>query len=184
MWIFFYSVIFVGVVLGWLVGVFNGLVRASREADNAFSQIDVQLKRRYDLIPNLVETVKGYMKFEQETLNKVVQARNSALQARSIPEKSTADAQVTQTLGGLFALAEAYPDLKSNANMLSLEEELKTTENKISFARQYYNEAVTQLNIRIGTFPGILVASFGSFRPKELFELDEPLAREPIKMSF
>lgn len=180
----FFIFVVVAVVLGWLVGTYNGLVRAKREAENALSQIDVQLKRRYELIPNLVETVKGYMKHEQDTLEKVIQARNMAMQARTIGEKSAADAQVTQALGGFFAISEAYPELRSNENMLSLQEELKSTENKISFARQYYNDSITLFNVRIETFPGNMVAGFGGFKPKELFELDEPEARKAVKVSF
>lgn len=174
-------VILVVVIFGG-ISIYNGLVSSRREAENAFSQIDVQLKRRYDLIPNLVETVKGYMKHEQETLEKVIQARNSALGARSISEKTAADAQVTSALNGIFALSESYPELRSNENMLSLQEELKSTENKIAFARQYYNDAVTNFNTRLETFPSKLFA--GGFKSKELFELDEPEARKSIKVSF
>lgn len=166
------------------VGIYNGLVALRRDCDNALSQIDVQLKRRYDLIPNLVETVKGYMKFESDTLEKVIQARNLALGARSVHEKSAADAQVTTALNGFFAVAESYPDLKSSANMLSLQEELKSTENKVAYARQYYNDAVTRLNTKIEQFPASIFAGMGGFKSKELFELDEPEARQAIKVQF
>src|SRR5436190_19790418 len=128
----------------WAIAVYNRLVSLRQQTANAWGQIDVQLKRRYDLIPNLVETVKGYMKFEQETLEKVIQARNMALGARSLSEKASAEQQVTSSLTGLFAIAEQYPDLKANQNMLSLQEELKSTENKIAFARQYYNDMATR----------------------------------------
>ncbi len=166
------------------IGIYNSLVALRRDCDNALSQIDVQLKRRYDLIPNLVETVKGYMKFESETLEKVIQARNLALGARSVGEKSSADAQVTSALNGFFAVAESYPDLKSSANMLSLQEELKSTENKVAYARQYYNDSVTRLNTKIEQFPASIFAGMGGFKSKELFELDEPEARKSVKVSF
>ena len=141
------------------IGIYNSLVSLRKQVKNSFSQIDVQLKRRYDLIPNLVEAVKGYMKFEQETLEKVIQARNRALGATTVKDKAEAETQVTAVLGRFFALAEAYPDLKANTNMLSLQEELKSTENKISFARQYYNDIVTAYNTKLETFPSVLVAN-------------------------
>lgn len=176
-------IVLVLIVVG-CIGIYNSLVALRRDCDNALSQIDVQLKRRYDLIPNLVETVKGYMKFESETLEKVIQARNLALGARSVGEKSAADAQVTSALNGFFAVAESYPDLKSSANMLSLQEELKSTENKVAYARQYYNDSVTRLNTKIEQFPSSLFAGMGGFKSKELFELDEPEARKAVKVSF
>jgi LemA protein len=151
---------------------------------NGFSQIDVQLKRRHDLIPNLVETVKGYMKFEQETLEKVISARNLALKASSVAEKANAETQITTALNGLFAVAEAYPDLKSSSNMLQLQEELSSTENKIAFARQYYNDIVTRYNTRIETFPASIFAGAGGFKERELFEIEDPAQREPVKVSF
>lgn len=166
------------------IGMYNSLVSLRQQTSNAWAQIDVQLKRRYDLIPNLVETVKGYMKFEQETLEKVINARNTALAATSVKDKASAETQVTAALGGFFALAEAYPDLKANTNMLSLQEELKSTENKISFARQYYNDIVTAYNTKIETFPSSIFANMGGFKPKELFELDEPAARDAVKVQF
>lgn len=172
------------IVVVWGISVYNSLVAARREVDNSLSQIDVQLKRRYDLIPNLVETVKGYMKFESETLEKVIQARNLALGARTVGEKSAADAQVTTALNGFFAVAESYPDLKSSANMLSLQEELKSTENKVAYSRQYYNDSVTSLNTKIEQFPSSIFAGMGGFKPRELFELDEPEARQAVKVSF
>jgi LemA protein len=166
------------------IGQYNGLVSLRRQTQNAFGQIDVQLKRRYDLIPNLVETVKGYMKFEQETLQKVIEARNMALGAKTIGEKAAAETQVTSALNGFFALSEAYPDLKANQNMLSLQEELKSTENKIAFARQYYNDVVTNYNTRLETFPSSIFANMGGFKPKELFEIEEPAQRENVKVQF
>ncbi len=171
-------------VIGYCVSVYNGLVALRRETMNGFSQIDVQLKRRHDLIPNLVETVKGYMKFESETLEKVISARNLALRATSVHEKANAEAAITNALTGLFAVAEAYPDLKSSSNMLALQEELASTENKISFARQYYNDIVTRYNTRIETFPSSIFAGAGGFKERELFEIEDPTHREPVKVSF
>jgi LemA protein len=166
------------------IGMYNGLVSLRQQTNNAWGQIDVQLKRRYDLIPNLVETVKGYMKHEQETLERVIQARNRAISATGVKEKAAAENQITAALGGFFALAESYPDLKANQNMLTLQEELRSTENKIAFARQYYNDIVTAYNTKIETFPSNIFASMGGFRPRELFELDEPAAREAVKVKF
>ncbi len=167
-----------------VIGAYNGLVALRQQTNSAFGQIDVQLKRRYDLIPNLVETVKGYMKHESSTLEAVIQARNSALGARSVHDKAAADSQVTAALGGFFALAESYPDLKANTNMLALQEELRGTEDKISFARSYYNEIITAYNTKLETFPTSIIANFGGFKPKELFEIENPGERENVKVQF
>ncbi len=175
--------ILVLVMIGF-IAMYNGLVSLRQQVKNAFAQIDVQLKRRYDLIPNLVETVKGYMKFEQETLEKVIQARNMALGATSVKDKAAAEGQVTQALGGFFALAESYPDLKANTNMLSLQEELKSTENKVAFARQYYNDIVTAYNTKIETFPSAIIAGAGGFKPADVFEIEAPVEREAVKVQF
>ncbi len=172
------------VILFASIGVYNQLVSLRQQTANAWGQIDVQLKRRYDLIPNLVETVKGYMKFEQETLEKVIQARNLAIGAKSVSEKAAAEGAVTSSLNGLFAIAEQYPDLKANQNMLSLQEELKSTENKIAFSRQYYNDIVTSYNTKLETFPSSIFATAGGFKPRDLFELDDPAAREAVKVQF
>lgn len=180
-WILLIVVVLVVVLC---IGMYNKLVSLRQQTNNAWAQIDVQLKRRYDLIPNLVECVKGYMKFEQETLEKVIKARNTALGATGVKEKAAADNQVTAALGSFFALAESYPDLKANQNMLSLQEELTSTENKIGFARQYYNDVVTAYNTRLETFPSSIFANMGGFKSKELFELDEPAAREAVKVQF
>ncbi|MCX7799882.1 MAG: LemA family protein [Fimbriimonadales bacterium] len=180
-WIF---LILVVLFLVWLVGMYNRLVALRQETRNAWAQIDVQLKRRYDLIPNLVETVKGYMKHEQDTLERVIKARNAALGASTVHDKAVAETQVAAALSGFFAVAESYPELKANENMLSLQEELKSTENKIAFARQYYNNVVTQYNTKLEAFPTNLMASMGNFQPAELFELDEPAARDAVKVQF
>jgi len=178
--------VLVVVVLLVVYGIsqYNGLVSLRRQTQNAFGQIDVQLKRRYDLIPNLVETVKGYMKHEQDTLERVIQARNRAVSATTVGEKAAAETQVTAALGGFFALSESYPELRSNTNMLSLQEELKSTENKISFARQYYNDVVTAYNTKIETFPSSIFANGGGFKPKDLFEIEDAIQRENVKVQF
>jgi LemA protein len=179
----------------FVIGVYNRLVAYRNRFKNAFSQIDVQLKRRHDLIPNLVETVKGYMKHESETLEAVIQARNAAVGATKTAAASPGDAaamsslagaegQLNGALGRLFALAEAYPDLKANQNMLSLQEELGSTENKVAFARQAYNDAVMQYNTRRETFPDVVVANFLNFTEARPFELDSEKEREAPRVSF
>jgi len=184
MWVAITLVAILVFAVFFFIAQYNGLVSLRRQVDNSFGQIDVQLKRRYDLIPNLVETVKGYMKYEQETLDKVISARNRAVSATSVQDKAAADGQVTAALGGIFALSEAYPELKANQNMLSLQEELKSTENKVSFARQYYNDIVTAYNTRLETFPSNLVASMGGFTSRELFEIEDPIQRENVQVKF
>ncbi|GMV90167.1 MAG: membrane protein [Chthonomonas sp.] len=166
------------------IAAYNGLVSLRQQTNNAWAQIDVQLKRRYDLIPNLVETVKGYMKHEQDTLEKVIQARNRAVSASSVHDKAAAETQVAAALTGFFALAESYPDLKANTNMIELQEELRSTENKISYARQYYNDIVTAYNTKIEAFPSNIFASMFSFKPKELFEIEVAAEREAVKVQF
>jgi LemA protein len=184
------------VVIGlFVIGVYNRLVAYRNRFKNAFSQIDVQLKRRHDLIPNLVETVKGYMHHERETLEAVIQARNAAVGASRTAAASPGDpaamntlagaeAQLNGALGRLFALAEAYPDLKANQNMLALQEELSSTENKVAFARQAYNDAVMQYNTRRETFPDVMVANFLNFTEARLFEVDSEKEREAPRVSF
>jgi len=160
-------------VLGlFVVLTYNGLVARKVETGNAWSQIDVQLQRRHDLIPNLVETVKGYAKHEQTTLEKVIQARNQAISATSVSEKAQAEGQLTTAMRGLLAIAEAYPDLKANQNFLSLQEELTATENRIGFARQHYNDVVTQFNQALLTFPANIVAGTFGFKAADFFTLD------------
>ena len=181
--------------LAYIVGLYNGLVGSRNRFQNAYAQIDVQLKRRYDLIPNLVETAKGYMKHEKETLEAVIKARNSAMAAgqkaaanpgdpNAIQNLSTAEVALAGSLNRFIGLAEAYPDLKANQNMLALQEELTSTENKISFARQAFNDAVTYYNTAVESFPGNLVAGFGNFQRAALWELAEPEQKEPVKVSF
>ena len=187
-------VIIVGLGL-YLVGLYNALVTARNAYKNAFAQIDVQLTRRYDLIPNLVETAKQYMKHERETLEAVIQARNAAsgdlAAAKADPGDPAAmqklagsENMLTQTLGRLFALSEAYPDLKANQNMMQLSEELTSTENKVAFARQAYNDAVMSYNNRREMFPSSVVANSFAFTPAELLEIDSEVKREAVKVSF
>jgi LemA protein len=156
----------------FVVFTYNGLVSRKVETDNAWSQINVQLQRRHDLIPNLVETVKGYAHHEQDTLQKVIQARNQAISATNVPDKIQAENQLTTAMRGLLAIAEAYPDLKANQNFLALQEELTATENRIGFARQHYNDVVTQYNQALMQFPANLVAGPFGFHAAEFFNLD------------
>ncbi|HEV8062420.1 MAG TPA: LemA family protein [Gemmataceae bacterium] len=174
-------------VVGFIVVVYNSLVGRRVETQNAWSQIDVQLKRRYDLIPNLVETVKGYASHEKDTLEKVIQARNAAMNATGPAEHAAAENALSGTLKTLFSVAEAYPDLKANTSFLSLQEELKSTENRIGFARQHYNDVVSGYNAGLQQFPSNLVANTFGFRPAEFFKLDEAEAaqvREAPKVKF
>ncbi len=184
------------VVLIWFViSVYNRLVGARNGYKNAFAQIDVQLTRRYDLIPNLVETAKGYMKHERETLEAVIKARNAAMSglktaaanpgdAAAMTQLAGAEGALGATLGRLFALAEAYPDLKANQNMMQLSEELTSTENKVAFARQAYNDAVMSYNNQVEMFPGSIIAGMFSFALAQLLEISKPEAREAPKVSF
>jgi LemA protein len=172
------------VLLVVCVAIYNGLVSLRQQTMNAWAQIDVQLKRRYDLIPNLVETVKGYMAHEKDTLEKVIAARNSAIGAEGVKDKAAAENQLSRALTGFFAVAEAYPELRASEAMGQLQEELRATENKISFARQYYNDVVTAYNTKIEAFPSSIFASAGGFKPRDLFELDDAAAREPVKVQF
>ncbi|MBI2968232.1 MAG: LemA family protein [Bacteroidetes bacterium] len=168
----------------WAIGVYNSLIGKRNRVDNSWSQIDVQLKRRHDLIPNLVETVKGYAKHERETLEKVIQARNVAAQAKTVGEASKAEGQLSQALMNLFAVAEAYPDLKANQNFMQLQEELVSTENKVGFARQYYNDEVMTYNTAIQTIPNNIIAGFGKFEKREFFEIEVKEERQAPKVQF
>jgi LemA protein len=178
-----------------VIGMYNRLVTLRNRYKNAFSQIDVQLKRRYDLIPNLVEVAKGYIKHERETLEAVIKARNVAYSAgqqaalspgdpAAMTALGGAEGQLAGALGRLFAVAEAYPDLKANQNMLALQEELSATENKIAFARQAYNDSVMVYNTQREVFPTTIVAGMFNFGPANLFEVEEPTQREAPKVSF
>ena len=171
------------VIVLWIIIAYNRLVQLRNRVKNAWAQIDVQLKRRHDLIPNLVETAKGYMKYERETLEKVIQARNVAMAAQGVAAKAEAENQLTQTLKSLFALAEAYPDLKANQNMLQLQEELTSTENRIAFARQHYNDSTMSYNNAIQMFPSNLIAGMFRFQALEFFAAPEA-ERENVKVQF
>jgi LemA protein len=169
----------------WLVGIFNGLVRLRNQVKNSWAQIAVQLKRRHDLIPNLLETVKGYVKHERETLEAVVKARQLAVQiSDNIADTAKVENALSQTLKSLFAVTENYPDLKANQNFLALQEEIASTENKISFARQFYNDAVMGLNNKIQMFPSNILAGMFAFKGESYFELDVPQEREVPKVQF
>ena len=188
-------VVFIILMTLWLMGIYNRLVTLRNRFKNAFAQIDVQLNRRYDLIPNLVETAKGYLKHERETLEAVTQARNQAAQAAStaasdpsspgaLQALAGAETALTGTLGRFFALSESYPDLKANSNMMQLNEELTSTENKVSFARQAFNDAVTTFNTQREVFPSNVFAGMFGFKEAELFEVKDEAVKEAPKVSF
>src|SRR3989344_5804919 len=172
------------VVVLWLVGIFNALVRARNRVKEAWADIDVQLKRRYDLIPNLVEIVKGYAAHEKEVLENVVKARSEAMNAHTVGEHGQAENMLSGALKNLFALAEAYPSLRASENFAKLQDELADTENKIQAARRFYNTNVLALNNKTEQFPTNVVAGMFSFKKAEFFELSEAAAREPVKVSF
>jgi len=181
MWI---PIIAVAVFALWLVGVYNGLVRTKNRVKESWSDIDVQLKRRYDLIPNLVESVKGYAAHESGTLDKVIQARAKAMTAQGPAAKAQAEGELSGTLKSLFALAEAYPQLRAVEAFTSLQAELSDTENKIQAARRFYNSNVVVLNTKIESFPTNLLAGPFGFTKIEFFELIEATQREPVKVQF
>jgi len=168
----------------WFFTTYNSLIGLKIRVDNAWSQIDVQLKRRYDLIPNLVESVKGYMQHEKDTLERVIKARSQAIDASGIKDKAQAENFLTQTLKSLFAVVERYPDIKANQNVLKLQEELTSTENKISFARQYYNDEVGRFNTSIQVVPANIVANACGFTRKEFFEIEDKAQKEAPKVQF
>ena len=178
--------VIVVIVLLWLMGAYNGLVRLRNQVKNAWAQIDVQLKRRWDLIPNLLETVKGYAAHEKETLQNVTEARNIAQGAagKGVAAQADAESGLVAALSRLMVVVEAYPDLKANQNFLALQEELTSTENKISFSRQFYNDVVMRFNTRTEVFPTNIVAGMFNFKQAELFELKDEAAREAPKVEF
>jgi LemA protein len=192
------GLIILGVIIAiavWLIAMYNGLVRLRNRFKNAWAQIDVQLKRRYDLIPNLVETAKGYLKHEREVLENVIKARNQAVAAstavasnpgdpQAMHQLTSAEAGLTGAVGKFFALAEAYPDLKANQTMGQLMEELTSTENKVAFSRQAYNDAVMNYNTSRESFPNSMIAGAFGFGPAELFEVTAPQEREAPRVSF
>lgn len=176
------------IILGALVliavGMYNSLVTLRNRCENAWSQVDVQLRRRYDLIPNLVETVKGYAKHEREVFEKVTQARTAAIDAKTVKDQGQAENVLSGALKTLFAVAEAYPELKANQNFLMLQEELAGTESKIAYARQFYNDVTMKFNNQQQVFPSNIIAGMFGFKPREYFEIGEAAAKEPVKVSF
>jgi LemA protein len=181
MWGMIIMLVILAVLVFGFIGIYNNLVRMRNAVRNAWKQIDVQLKRRHDLIPNLVEVVKDYMEYEQETLEKVIQARNQAISAQGVRDTSAAEAELEGALGRLLAVVENYPDLKANQNVTQLQEELTSTENKIAFARQYYNDSVMRINNQIEMFPSNMVAGMFGFKPEEYFEIADS-ERENVKV--
>jgi LemA protein len=176
--------IVLGLVVLFAVGQYNRLKRLNVSVDEAFAQIEVQLQRRGDLIPNLVETVKGYASHEREALEAVVAARAAATAAHGVADVAAADGSLTNALRGLLAVSEAYPDLKASANFISLQEELSSTENKVGFARQYYNDGVRKLNEAISTIPGNLFTGIANVSAREFYVVDDPAKREVPKVEF
>ncbi|MBN1879291.1 LemA family protein [bacterium] len=174
----------IAVLIFWVFGLYNGLVRLRNAVKNAWSQIDVQLKRRHDLIPNLVETVKGYAAHEKETLARVISARNFAMNAAGPAEAGRAEGALSGALKSLFAVSEAYPDLKANQNFLALQEELTSTENKIAFSRQAYNDAVMRYNNMTEVVPSNIIAGMFNFKASEFFEIVIPEEKDVPKVSF
>lgn len=172
------------VLVMWVVGMYNGLVRLRNAVKNAWSQIDVQLKRRHDLIPNLVETAKGYMTHERETFEAITKARNLAQKANGPSEQGAAEGGLSQALSNFFVVVENYPELKANENFLQIQEELTSTENKISFARQAYNDAVMVFNNKIEMFPSNIIAGMFNFAKSDFFEIENAAEREVPKVSF
>lgn len=170
-------------ILFWVIYVYNRLVVLRNRIQNAWSQIDVQLRRRYDLIPNLVETVKGYAAHEKSVFENVTKARASMMSAQTVKEQGEAQNQITQALKSLFAVAEAYPELKANENFMMLQEELSGTESKIAYARQFYNDTVMSLNTLVQTFPANLIAGSMGFKEHDYFPMED-VAREPVKVQF
>ena len=173
-----------GLAVIFVIGIYNRLVTLRNRCDNSWAQVDVQLRRRYDLIPNLVETVKGYAKHERETFQKVTEARSQAINAGTVKDQGVAENMLTGALKSLFAVVENYPDLKANQNFLMLQEELAGTEGKIAYSRQFYNDNVMQFNLKQQVFPSNIIASMFNFKEKEYFEIEEPEAREPVEVKF
>ena len=180
------TIVFVvaGVIVLWFIAAYNMFVQLRNRVKEAWSDIEVQLKRRYDLIPNLVEAVKGYASHENEAFQKVTEARAKALGAQSIGEKEKADNMVTTALKSIFAIAEAYPQLRAVESFTKLQEELSDTENKIQAARRFYNGNVRDLNVRVEMFPSNIIANIFKFQKEEFFELEEEVAKEPVKVKF
>ena len=172
------------VIVIFIVGIYNGLVSLRNRSENAWAQVDVQLRRRYDLIPNLVETVKGYAKHEKDTFQNVTEARSKAINAGTVKEQGDAENMLSGALKSLFAVVENYPDLKANQNFLMMQEELAGTEGKIAYARQFYNDSIMKFNTKQQVFPSNIIANMFNFQEKEYFEIEEAAAKEPVKVKF
>ena len=183
-WIILAVVAIIVIIVIIVIALYNGLVQARIKVDNAWSQIDVQLQRRFDLIPNFVETVKGYMAHESETFEKIAELRTSWANAESVSEKASLDGELSNALKTIMAVSENYPDLKANQNFSELSEELRNTENKISFARQFYNDSVTIYNTKLEVFPSNLIAKMFNFKARDLFEAESAEARKNVKVDF
>jgi len=168
----------------FLIGIYNSLVRLRNQVDNSWSQIDVQLKRRHDLIPNLVETAKGYMKHERQTFEEITKARSQAMSAKNVSDASKAEGRLGEALSNFMLVVENYPDLKANQNFLAVQEELTSTENKISFSRQNYNDQVLFFNNKTQMFPSSLIANMFNFEKRDFFEIEAPAEREAPKVDF
>ena len=181
MWI---AIIVVVLLIIWIIAIYNNLVSAKLKVENAWSQIDVQLQRRFDLIPNFVETVKGYMTHESETFEKIANLRTSWANSSSVGEKAKLDNELSGALKTIMAVSENYPDLKASTNFSELSEELRNTENKISFSRQFYNDSVTMYNTKLEVFPSNIIANMFNFKSKELFEAENDEARKNVKVDF
>ena len=178
------ALIIIAVLIVWIISIYNGLVKSKLKVDNAWSQIDVQLQRRFDLIPNFVETVKGYMTHEAETFEKIAALRTSWANSSSVGEKAQLDNELSSALKTIMAVSENYPDLKANTNFSELSEELRNTENKISFSRQFYNDSVTMYNTKLELFPSNIVAGMFNFKSRELFAAESDEARKNVKVDF
>lgn len=181
MWI---AIAIIVLLIIWIIGIYNGLVSSRQKVDNAWSQIDVTLQRRFDLIPNFVETVKGYMNHESETFEKITALRTSWANSSSVEEKANLNNELSGALKTIMAVSENYPDLKSNTNFSELSEELRNTENKIAFSRQFYNDSVTKYNTKLELFPSNIVANMFNFKPKSLFAAESAEARKNVKVDF
>jgi len=174
----------VALVVFWAIATYNRMIVLRNRIDNAWSQVDVQLRRRYDLIPNLVEAVKGYAAHERETFEAVTKARQAGIDARTVQDQAQAENLITQALRRLFAVAEAYPQLRASENFMHLQEELSGTEGKIAYARQFYNDSVLGYHNLIQAFPARIIAGIGGFQPRQYFEIEEDAARRPVQVQF
>jgi len=173
-----------GVIVLWAIVTYNAMITLRNRIANAWSQIDVQLRRRYDLIPNLVETVKGYAAHERQTFEEVTKARQAGIDASTVQDQAAAENMITQALRRLFAVAEAYPQLRATENFQMLQEELSGTESKIAYARQFYNDTVLSYHNMIQSFPARIIAGMGGFKMRDYFEIEEPEAKQPVKVQF